>query len=918
MKPRIALLVVAALVVALILSIGALSGFLVDWLWFRSLGFAAVFSIMWEARVATFAVAAIPSWLFLVTNGLLAARAPAPPVRRLRMLRMNSDPEGSPEFLEISLENFPWRIAVLGVASLLSILVGLAYAGRWEDLLKWWYAVPFDRTDPLFGRDLAFYVFTLPVWGALRDWGLLIVFLAAAMAAAVHWGRGTIETGQGFPRLAPAATRHLSALLATFFLVKAGDYLLQRYGLLLGNNSVVFGAAYTDVFVRLPLLTALVVLSLVAAMLSAATIVRRDVRLPIAAVVLVFGVSLIEGAVPSLFQSYRVKPDELRLESPYISRNIELTRYGFALDHVAAKEFPANGRLTPEVLAANEATIQNLRWWDSRPLLDTYRQLQEIRLYYDFHDVDIDRYTVEGTYRQVMLAARELDQSRLPADAQTWINLHFKFTHGIGLAMSPVNRFDAEGLPIFFVKDIPPLSPVGLQIDRPEIYFGEKTSNYVVVGGGTKEFDYPRGEDNAYTTYQGPSGVPLDSSWRRMLFAWYLGDIKLLISGNVTASSRILFRRLIREQVQRIAPFLALDRDPYLVISDGRLVWVQDAYTTSDALPYSQRTGQNAINYIRNAVKVAIDAYDGTVRFYVADAQDPILATYRRIFPSLFQPLDQMPAALRQHLRYPVDLFVLQANVYSTYHMTDPEVFYNKEDLWSFPEESYSGRTVRMDPYYTIMRLPGEPREEFILMLPMVPNNRDNMIAWLAARCDGANYGSVIDFRFPKEKLIYGPAQIEARIDQDTTISQQLSLWNQTGSRVIRGNLLVIPIDDALLYVEPLYLSAENRQLPELKRVIASSGARVAMAENVEAVLKALFAGEEGPPAVVTGAAPPAAQPEAGAVPPALATGSTAEALNHYRQALDALRAGNWQAFGSEMDALEKTLQAGASPPQSP
>jgi uncharacterized protein len=915
MKTRIVLLVLAALAVALILSLGALSGILVDWLWFRSLGFGAVFSTMWEARVATFAVTAFPTWVLLVANGFLAARASAPPVRRLRMVRMSSDPEGPAEIVEVSLENFPWRIVVLGVASLLSLLIGLAYVGRWEDALKWWYAVPFDRTDPLFGRDLAFYVFTLPIWGGLRDWGLLILFLSALMAAAVHWGRGTIDTGQGVPRLAPSASRHLSALLATFFLLKAGDYLLQRYGLLLSNNGVVFGAAYTDVHMRLPLLTALVALSLVAALLSAAAIARRDVRLPIVAVVLVLGVSLIEGAVPALFQSYRVKPDELRLESPYISSNIALTRFGFGLDRVTAKEFPANGRLTPEVLAANDATIQNLRWWDSRPLLDTYRQLQEIRLYYDFHDVDIDRYTIEGTYRQVMLAGRELDQSRLAPDAQTWINLHFKFTHGIGLAMSPVNRFDSEGLPIFFVKDIPPLSPVGLQIDRPELYFGEKTSSYVVVGGGTKEFDYPKGEDNAYTTYQGPSGVSLDSVWRRILFAWYLGDIKLLISDNVTDSSRILFRRLIRERIQRLAPFLALDQDPYLTISDGRLVWIQDAYTVSDALPYSQRMGQNGINYIRNAVKVAIDAYDGTVRFYVADGQDPILATYRRIFPSLFLPLDRMPAALRQHLRYPVDLFVLQASVYSTYHMTDPEVFYNKEDLWSFPQESYSGRTVTMEPYYTIMRLPGEPREEFILMLPMAPSNRDNMIAWLAARCDGADYGSVIEFRFPKEKLIYGPAQIEARIDQDTTISQQLSLWNQTGSRVIRGNLLVIPIDDALLYVEPLYLSAENRQLPELKRVIASSGGRVAMAGDVDTVLKALFVGEEKPPAVVSLAATPGAPPEAGAAPPAAVTGSTAEARNHYRQALDALRAGNWQAFGSEMDALKKALEGGASPP---
>jgi uncharacterized membrane protein (UPF0182 family) len=902
-------LILAALPLAALVVLAASSGVLVDWLWFRSLGFAAVFTTAWKARLTLFAVAAGASWLFLSLNGLLAARAKGPPARRLRMVRPSGDPMSPPEVIELSLERFPWRIAVLGVSTLLSLVIGLTYAGKWESLLKWWYAVPFAKTDPLFGRDLAFYVFTLPVWSAARDWALLVVFLAALMAAAVYWGRGAIDTERGTPRLAPAPVRHLSLLLAAFFLVKAGDYLLQRYDLLMSNNGVVFGAAYTDVHIRLPLLTALAALSLIAVLLSASTVVWRDIRLPVTAAVLVFGASLIGWFAPPFVQSYRVKPDELRLETPYIADNIALTRYGYGLDRITAKEFPAQGRLTSELLAANDATIQNIRWWDPRPLLQTYQQLQEIRLYYDFNDVDIDRYTLDGSYTQVMLAARELDQARLPQQAQTWINLHFKFTHGIGLAMSPVNRFDSEGLPVFSVKDIPPVSPAGLRIDRPGLYFGEKTSNYVVVGGGTKEFDYPKGNDNVYTTYDGAGGVQLDSAWRRLLFAWYFGDVKLLISENVTDSSRILFRRLVQDRIRRIAPFLALDHDPYLVISDGKLVWLQDAYTLSGALPYSQPATRSGINYIRNAVKITVDAYDGTVRFFVADPKDPILQTYRRIFPSLFRPLHDMSPALRRHLRYPEDLFILQANVYSTYHMTDPEVFYNKEDLWNFPQESYSGQTVRMEPYYTIMRLPGESNEEFILMLPMVPNNRDNMIAWLAARCDGDEYGSLIEFRFPKEKLIYGPAQIEARIDQDTTISQQLSLWNQTGSRVIRGNLLVIPIDDTLLYVEPLYLSAENRQLPELKRLIASSGDRVVMSDRVEPMLTALLAGGEEKPAVVVTAAPagaPAAPPGAG--------GAASTALHHYRRALDALRNGNWQEFGSQMDALQKALE-GTSPP---
>ncbi|MFI5397221.1 MAG: UPF0182 family protein [Candidatus Binatia bacterium] len=909
MKRTVPLLILAALVITALIGFTTFSNFLVDWLWFGTLGFGGVFWTTWQTKLVAFGIAACLSAVLLLFSGLLAASARLPPVRRFRLMRGNGIRiENLPEFLEFSPENLPWRAIVAVLACVLGVLIGLAQASNWEMFLKWRYAVPFGRTDPLFGNDLGFYVFTLPVYSLARDWGILIIFLAMAMAAGVYWARGAIDVSDSSPRLSPAAIRHLSALLALFFLLKAADYLLQRYDLLLSNNSIVFGAAYTDVHLRLPFLTGLAAVSLIGMGLCAANFVLLGFRLPVAAVVLVLAGSLVESIGAGLFQSYRVKPDELRLEAPYIANNISLTRYGFALDRISSKPFPAEGKLTPQVLAQNQTTIQNIRWWDPRPLLDTYRQLQEIRLYYDFRDVDIDRYTINGTYQQVMLAAREMNQTRLPADAQTWINQHFKFTHGNGLAMSPVNRFDEEGLPVFYVKDIPPVSPPDLRIERPELYFGEETRAYVVVGSGTNEFDYAKGQENVYTTYRGRDGVPLDSLWRRALFAWYFGDVKLLISGNVTNNSRVLFRRLTQQRINRIAPFLRLDRDPYLVVTNGRLIWLQDAYTTSDALPYSQQNRPAGINYIRNAVKVALDAYDGSVTFYIADPEDPIIQTYQRIFPSLFQPLDAMPAGLRQHIRYPEDLFILQASTYGTYHMTNPEVFYNKEDLWSFPQESFSGETVTMQPYYTIMRLPGEPREEFILMLPMVPNNRDNMIAWLAARCDSAHYGTVIEFAFPKEKLIYGPAQIEARIDQDTTISQQLSLWNQTGSRVVRGNLLVIPIDDALLYFEPLYLRAEKRELPELKRLIASAGDRVVMSQNVEPLLAALFAGEEKQPAVAPVAAPPAAAPS-GAGPLGV---PTAEALKHYRQAFEALRNGDWQTFGAEMNALQKALEGTA------
>jgi uncharacterized protein len=913
---KIASLALAAVIILLLVTFAVLSRFFVDLLWFSTLGFRTVFTTVWLTEITVFFVAAGLSAALLVVNGLIAARTTSTGSRRPRGFRLVGRGAGDlPELIEVSLEKLPWRLIILVVALLLGLFIGFAQTGNWNAVLRWFYAVSFGQTDPLFGHDLGFYIFSLPVYEMLRDWALLIIFLAAVMAGIVYWARGDIYYRQGeLPTLSAAAIRHLSGLLAIFFLVKAGGYILQRFDLLTSNNGVVFGAAYTDVHLRLPLLMALVGAAVVAAILCVYNFWLRGIRLPIAAVVLVIGVSFIETAVPGLFQSYWVKPDELRLESRYIASNIALTRYGFGLDHVTSAPFPAQGKLTPEVIAANDVTIQNIRWWDPRPLLDTYRQLQEIRLYYDFHDIDIDRYVLDGSYRQVMLSARELNQSKLPTDAQTWINQRFKFTHGSGIAMNAVNRFDEEGLPVFYVKDIPPVTPPELRIERPEIYFGEETRNYVVVGGDTKEFDYAKGQENVYNTYQGRDGVSLGSLWRRALFAWYFSDLKLLISDNVTGSSRILFRRLIQDRIQRVAPFLLLDHDPYLVVNDdGRLVWLQDAYTVSDALPYSQQTQPNDINYIRNSVKIAVDAYDGNPIFYVADPRDPIVLTYQRIFPSLFKPLDSMSASLRRHIRYPEDLFILQASVYGTYHMKDPEVFYNKEDLWSFPRENPRGKTTVMQPYYTIMRLPNEPREEFILMLPMVPRNRDNMIAWLAARCDGSNYGKVIEFAFSKEKLIYGPAQIEARIDQDTTISQQLSLWNQTGSRVIRGNLLAIPIDDTLLYVEPLYLSAESRQLPELKRLIASTGDRVVMASDVQSLFAALFTTQGRPPPVVTSAPAPTPGAPPSQPPP---TGSSSEALTHYRRAFDALNKGDWRTFGTEMDAMQKALQSAPAKPR--
>jgi hypothetical protein len=591
----------------------------------------------------------------------------------------------------------------------------------------------------------------------------------------------------------------------------------------------------------------------------------------------------------------------LQLEKPYLQHNIALTRQAYGLQDITVRPFAAEQNLTWQTLQANKATVDNIRLWDWQPLMDTYGQLQEMRTYYKFHDVDVDRYRLDGTYQQVMLAARELKRALLPVNAQTWVNRHVLFTHGNGVVMSSVTRKNPEGLPVFYLQDIPPVSSGGPPIRESRIYYGEETDGYVIVNATTPEFDYPQGKDNVYGRYAGTGGVAIGGMTRRSLFAWYFKDLNLLLSSYITSDSRILMRRTIQERVRTIAPFLRLDRDPYLVVSDGRLFWIQDAYTSSAYFPYSQPLRDLDLNYIRNAVKIIVDAYHGTVDFYLMDASDPIAATYQRIFPGLFKPFDPIPQDLQRHVRYPEELFSIQAQLYRAYHMDNPEVFYNREDLWQFPRQQAGGERAIMTPYYTIMRLPGESQPEFVLMLPMVPSQRQNMIAWLAARCDPPNYGKLIVYELSKDKVVYGPFQIEARINQNPEISQQISLWNQLGSRIIHGNLLVIPIENALLYVSPLYIRAETGQLPELKRVIAAYGDRVAMEETLPGALAVLF--KDSAPTFQPSEAQPGA-PSAGAAP-----GQARQALDRYHQALERLKAGDWGGFGAELEALRHLLE---------
>ncbi len=787
-------------------------------------------------------------------------------------------------------------------------MVGLAQAGDWETYLLWLHGGAFGVVDPLFGRDVGFFVFQLPAYRALLGAGTFVLVLAAMLVGAIFWLHGAIDLNRPERPMSPGALRVFALLLGAFLLLKAAGHWLGRYELLLEPYGAVFGAGYTVTHVSLPLQWLLIATAVVGAGLAFAAVRRPDWRLPVAAIVLVFAAGFVDAFLPDVFQRFRVRPDELRLERPYLEKNIAMTRRAYGLEHIESRPFSAEQKLDASAIGRNRATFANVRLWDPGPLLDAYRQLQLIRLYYEFHDVDVDRYPLAGGIRQVMLAAREINPGLLPQNARTWVNQRLQFTHGFGAVMSPVTELEGEGLPTFFLRDIPPRSDVGIKLDQPRIYFGEQTRDYVIVNAAAEEFDYPRGDQNVANSYDGRGGIVLGSRLRRAIFAWSFGDLNLLISGNLRPESRLLFRRAIADRIGTIAPFLRLDRDPYLVVSGGRLVWMQDAYTTASTYPYAEPVPGLHLNYIRNAVKVAVDAYDGTVRFYVTDADDPVLAAYARIFPGLFHPLAEMPAELRAHLRYPEDLFLIQSEMYRTYHMTSPEVFYNKEDLWSRPIEGGGEQRSAADPYYVIMKLPGEAREELVLMQPMTPANRSNMVAWLAVRNDAPHYGELVEFQFPKERLVYGPQQIEARIDQDTTISQQLSLWNQMGSKVIRGNLLVIPVENAVVYVEPLYLRSTQGQIPELKRVIVAYDDRLAMAQNLDAALAAVFAPGAAAPVEVS-------LPEAPARPPAAEPATATSAHDHYRAALEALRGGDWATFGREMDALGRALDAAGTAP---
>jgi uncharacterized membrane protein (UPF0182 family) len=777
----------------------------------------------------------------------------------------------------------------------LSLLAGNWGAQRWEEVLLFTNRVNVGSVDPVLGKDIGFYLFSLPFLELLKNFAGFVLLSATAGTALVYYVRGGIILTERTASIDVAVRRHLAILTGLFACVVAAGFYLDSFSLLYANNGAFYGAGYSDVNSRLLTYRFLMFLTPLAGVALAVGIWKGAWRIALLPPLVVVALYVIGIRVyPGVLQKFKVAPNELALETPYIENNLKFTRFGFDLEKIETVPFDVDSKLTAADIANNDATIKNIRLWDHAPLLKTYSQLQQIRTYYKFFDVDNDRYKVNGQYTQVMLSPRELSYADLPS--KNWINERLIFTHGNGITFGPVSRISKEGLPEFFVKDIPPVSLADIKVTRPEIYFGELSNDYVVVKTKVPEFSYPTATGNINTTYAGNGGVAIDSLLRKALFAGAFKTEKILLSSDIIAESRILYNRNINERVRAIAPFLRYDGDPYMVVdASGRLKWIIDAYTYSDRLPYSKPL-QGGINYMRNSVKATIDAYDGTLNFYISDPDDVLAKVYARMFPSLFKPLSAMPADLRTHVRYPHQFLQLQAAMFAAYHMTDPKVFYNKENLWQVP----SLGEKPMEPYYTIMKLPGEKVEEYILLLPFTPSKRDNLSAWLTARCDGEHYGKIRAYTFPRDRLIYGPKQIDARINQDSFISQQLTLWNQRGSEVIRGSMLVIPIEKSLLYVQPLFLAADKAGLPELKRVIVAFGDQVVMEENLELALQRLFGGKK---AVVAAAA--MVQSDSKTSPASLAK----EAMSLYEKATTLQRQGNWAGYGEELRKLEQVLK---------
>ena len=895
--------IVILLILILIFSISAIVNILTDYMWFDAMGFSKIFLITLQSKIFLFAISFILFLAFAGLNIWLSSR----------FIKENLIPRNIKVFILLAI----------------SFIVGISISSRWFIVLQYLNQVNFNLADPIFFKDVSFYIFSLPFYLTLWNFAMATVVVTIILvlldyfqssikkltsvkqtASADHANMGydtnrpvpSFDFTKIFTDLTRKQTIHLSILASLFFVLLTIRHYLSLFSIMYSEKGIVVGAGYTDVIVYLPILKILMVIAIAVAVLFIIWIFYSSKRLKkryfLLYAIFIYLLFVVVGGtmIPGIVQSLKVSPNEINLEKPYINNNIEFTRIAYGLDDVEEKEFVVNQDITPQKIALASDTIDNVRILDWRPLIQTYKQTQEMRLYYDLSGIDIDRYNIDGKYTQVMIAPRELNQQQIAANAQTWVNLHMIYSHGYGVVMSPVNRVTKQGLPDYLIKDIPPVYTVDdedIKIDRPEIYYGEMNDNFMLVKTNTNEFNYPKGNTNEYNSYDGRGGVTLDSFGKKLLMALRFKDIKILLSSDMTPESRIMFIRNIQERINRITPFLALDKDPYLVINNGRVYWMQDAYTISGNYPYSQK--MESFNYIRNSVKVVVDAYNGDVTYYIMDRNDPLIMTYGKIFPKQFKLFSAMPEGLKQHIRYPEDLFSIQSQIYNTYHMNDPTVFYNKEDAWQIPNEIYGiNQQTVMEPYYIIIKLPGEDRAEFVIMSPFTPIKKNNMVSWMAARSDKDEYGKLILYKFQKDELVYGPLQIEAKIDQDSEISQQLTLWSQQGSHVTRGNLLVIPIEDSILYIEPLYLQAETGQLPELKRVIVSDGETVVMEKDLATSLEMLFGKEK-------------VQQKEGEE---LTYDELIEEANaYYENILQSMAENDWSGIGDNMDNLGEILE---------
>jgi uncharacterized protein len=817
------------LLIPLWIAVSWSASFYTDWLWFGSLGYDSVLVTMVTARAALYLGALVLFLALAVPNLVYAFRSTggtpliAHPVLKARDY----------QFARMVLV----RVAVV-VTALAALTVAMHPATEWETVLLFLNRVPFGQTDPIFGRDFSFFIFTLPAIELLRVWLMSALVTITLIVVAFYYLTSRIRADA--PLFIGNARTQIAILAAGVLVLVAAGHWLGRYELLYSPTGAVYGVGFTDNFVNLPGRAALTLIALVSAglMLLGGLRPKGSNRMFLGALALwVVSYIVIAGALPAAVQRLHVEPAELARERDFLAHNIAFTRSAFGLEALQGRTHPALGRVDPATVADNQGTLQNVRLWDESPLLQSYNQIQFFRLYYDFLAVHTDRYVVDGQLRQVMLATRELSAEKLPTEAQRWVNRRLQFTHGYGVAMSPVTEVEAGGRPAFMVRDVPPIGPIPLE--RPEVYYGLKSLDYVIVRSGMQEFNYPGPTGPVYTRYEGRGGVSIGSPIRRLLYAWQFRDLNILISGEIEEGSRIQYRRTVQQRFATLSPFLLRDREAYSVVADGRLFWIQDAYTVTDRFPYSTPFG-GRFNYMRNSVKAVVDAYHGTVDYYVFEPNDPLIQAYQAIFPGLFRPQAEMPDYLREHVRVPLDQFTVQTQMLLQYHMEDPVVFYNKEDQWSVPVQTSFGRHQPLRPYYIVARLPGEPREEFLLIQPFTPASRHNLVGWMAARSDGENYGELVLFRFPPGRHVDGPSQVEARIDNDAVISEQFTLWGQVGSEVMRGILLVIPLGDALLYAEPVFLRPETLEFPELRRIILADATTVVMHQTLDAAVGGL------------------------------------------------------------------------------